>query len=263
MKKSLFCLCLAVVFWHGYAFSGYIDNNDGTITDTSTGLMWEKSAGLTAYTWAQAKAYCENLILGEQSDWRLPTRNELQSIVDYNSYNPSISTTFFPDTVASAYWSSTVNADGTSLAWLVDFYYGAVSHYYTPDNYYVRAVRAGQCGSLGPSTTTTTPGGTTTTTISGGEDNGTCLHIIPKKIHKVFGMIEPIKVIVLIADKNNVITVDDELGWCSDALRTMVRLSMGKRIVLAFVWFNAGAAEAGECDVMIGDCHGTIDIMAF
>jgi len=167
MKKSLFCLCMSVVFWHGYACAGYVDNNNGTITDTSTGLMWEKSTGLTTYTWAQAMAYCENLTLGGQSDWRLPTRNELQSIVDYNNYNPSISISFFPDTVASVYWSSTPLAYNTSSAWIVNFNYGYV--YFDDKTYYndVRAVRAGQCGSFGSSTTTTTPGGTTTTTTPG------------------------------------------------------------------------------------------------
>lgn len=263
MKKSLFCLCMAVVFWHGYACAGYVDNNDGTITDTSTGLMWEKSTGLTTntYTWEGAKAYCENLTLGGQSDWRLPTRNELQTIVDYNKYDPSIDTTFFPDAKASYYWSSTVNASTTYNAWYVYFYYGYVGYYDKADYFYVRAVRAGQCGSLGSSTTTTASGGTTTT-IPGG-DNSTSLRIIPKKLHKILGMIEPIKFMVLIADKNNVISVDDDLSWCSDALTTMLKLNIGKRVMLVLVRFKAHEAEVGECQVMMGDYIGNFEITAF
>ena len=81
--------------------NNFIDNGDGTISDTSTGLMWQKATAPGTYTWEQALTYCENLTLpaGGYSDWRLPNRNELQSIVDYSRYNPAIDTTFFPDTV--------------------------------------------------------------------------------------------------------------------------------------------------------------------
>lgn len=137
---------MAVVFWSGYAFAGYVDNGDGTITDTGTSLMWEKSTGVTTYTWEQAKAYCENLTLGGKSDWRLPTRNELQSLVDYTSYNPSISTTYFPDTVTYQYWTSTPYALGSDRAWGVNFDHGVVYYLFKTNQNYVRAVRGGQCG---------------------------------------------------------------------------------------------------------------------
>ena len=86
-----------------------------------------------------------------KGDWRLPNRNELQSIVDYSLYNPAIDTIYFPDTVASDYWSSTTSADYTSYAWLVGFNYGYVGNNYKSSYYfyvYVRAVRGGQCGGL-------------------------------------------------------------------------------------------------------------------
>ena len=88
----------------GQSSNSFVDNSDGTITDTSTGLMWQKATAPGTYTWEQALTYCENLTLpaGGYSDWRLPNRNELQSIVDYSRYNPAIDTTFFPGTVASA-----------------------------------------------------------------------------------------------------------------------------------------------------------------
>ena len=76
--------------------SSFVDNGDGTITDTSTGLMWEKSTDKNTYNWIQAIAYCDNLTLGGHSDWRLPTRNELQSLVNYRRYSPAISMSYFP-----------------------------------------------------------------------------------------------------------------------------------------------------------------------
>lgn len=64
--------------------------------------MWQKDTApgsqLGKYTWEQALTYCENLVLGVYSDWRLPNRNELQSLVDYSRYNLATS---FPNTVAS------------------------------------------------------------------------------------------------------------------------------------------------------------------
>ena len=41
--------------------NNFIDNNDGTITDTATGLMWQKATAPGTYTWQQALAYCEDL----------------------------------------------------------------------------------------------------------------------------------------------------------------------------------------------------------
>lgn len=129
--------------------AGFVDNSNGTVTDTATGLTWQKATAPGTYTWEQALAYCEALTLGGRSDWRLPTRKELRSIVDYSRYNPAINTTYFPDTAASWYWSSTTYAFYTNAAWGVGFDYGYDYHSYKRDSGYVRAVRGGQSGSLG------------------------------------------------------------------------------------------------------------------
>jgi len=144
-------------------FGNFIDNGDGTVTDTDTGLMWQKGTAPGNYTWQQALSYCESLSLGEHNDWRLPNVNELQSLVDYTRYDPSIDTTYFPNTVSDFFWSSTTSAHYPNGAWLVYFYYGNIN---VPDKSsygYVRAVRTGQCGSF----TTTTTVASTSTTISG------------------------------------------------------------------------------------------------
>lgn len=90
----------------------YIDNGDGTITDTSTGLMWmEKDAG-SAMTWEEALSYCEDSTYAGYTDWHLPDVKELQSIVDYTGVYPAINSTYFdlstyaenPD---NYFWTST------------------------------------------------------------------------------------------------------------------------------------------------------------
>jgi len=83
----------------------YTDNGDGTITDDTTKLMWEKKSadgsihdvGLV-YSWAQAFGHVAALNLmgfGGHSDWRLPNVRELQSIVDYGQHlAPTVSAAF-------------------------------------------------------------------------------------------------------------------------------------------------------------------------
>jgi len=115
---------LGSVDWLDMAFaSSYTDNGDGTVTDVNTGLIWQQD--VTSLNWEEALAYCEELNLGGYTDWRLPNKNELRSLVDYSRYNPAINTTYFPNTGASSYWSSTTNANETYSPWTVSFDYGS------------------------------------------------------------------------------------------------------------------------------------------
>ncbi|WP_028325727.1 DUF1566 domain-containing protein [Desulfatirhabdium butyrativorans] len=127
----------------------YTDNGDGTVTDTSTGLMWQQETPDNTKNWEQALSYCENLTLGGHTDWRLPTIKELLSLVDYSHRHPAINTAFFPGTVASYYWSSTTDAGYPYDAWVVNFDSGYVYSSYKSSRGYVRAVRGG--GGLGDS----------------------------------------------------------------------------------------------------------------
>jgi len=152
------------------SFGDYVNNGDGTISDTSTGLMWQQATAPGTYIWEEALEYCEDLSLANYDNWRLPNRNELQSLVDYSQYDPSIDTTFFTMVSSSySYWSSTTIVKDLYSAWIVDFYFGDVVHSEKTSSGHVRAVRAGQCESSDVSTTTTTTSGSTTTTTMSGE----------------------------------------------------------------------------------------------
>ena len=112
----------------------YVNNLDGTITDTDTGLMWTQVPG-AAVNWVGALNYAKNLALGGYSDWRMPNIKELETLVDFtlatattaNGASAPVNRVLFPTatTPATAYWSSTVLRGGgnatPSSAWLVEF----------------------------------------------------------------------------------------------------------------------------------------------
>ncbi len=99
--------------------------------------------------WGDALNYCKGLSLGGQNDWRLPNVKELESLVDDTRYAPAIDSTYFPNVVASYYWSSTTYASGPNSAWVVYFDGGGVYGSGKSNGYYVRCVRGGQYGALG------------------------------------------------------------------------------------------------------------------
>jgi len=80
--------------------------------------------------------------LGE--GWRLPTRQELESILDLSRHDPAIDTDKFPDTKSNYYWTSTPCAWRTSAVWVVDFDGGGVGVNGRSLDCCVRAVRSGQ-----------------------------------------------------------------------------------------------------------------------
>jgi hypothetical protein len=69
-----------------YGLNNFVDNNDGTVTDTATGLMWAQTDSGEGMDWDEALAWVQQMN-GEDylgySDWRLPSAKELESIVDY------------------------------------------------------------------------------------------------------------------------------------------------------------------------------------
>jgi len=131
----------------------YVDNNNGTIFDKYTGLIWQQVSPTEKQTWEQALSYCENLTLGNKSDWRLPNQKELRSLVDYSKANPSINIKYFPTTFTDdIFWSSTTTASTTNLSWGINFLSGndflgskqLTGLFSGKGKYYVRAVRTGQ-----------------------------------------------------------------------------------------------------------------------
>ena len=111
----------------GYGVNEFVDNNDGTVTDNATGLMWSQSDSGEGMTWEAALAWIQERnaekYLG-YGDWRLPDVKALQSIVDYTqapsvtnspAINPVFEVTAIVDEGGGVnfpfYWSSTTHVN--------------------------------------------------------------------------------------------------------------------------------------------------------
>ena len=137
----------------------YTVNNDGTVSDHQTGLMWAQcgegqtweagscSGTVSTHTWQGALTQAEAVTLAGYSNWRLPNIKELKSLVSRKCANPAINANIFPETPASHFWSGSPTANDSDRAWFVRFPFGGDGSSYDhlkSYSYAVRVVRDGQ-----------------------------------------------------------------------------------------------------------------------
>ncbi len=125
--------------------SRFVINNDGTVSDVATKLMWKQCAeGMitdgangcakanASFTWQNALQRSSVVNSGGAdlnsgySDWRLPNIKELESIVERKCVNPAVNLRVFPSFQGAGYWSSTVYATPSSGIWFVSFGSGSL-----------------------------------------------------------------------------------------------------------------------------------------
>jgi hypothetical protein len=137
----------------------FTDNGNGTVTDNLTGLIWLKNANCYGgITWQSALNAANSLVSGQcglsdgstAGNWRLPTRTELLSLVDFSQYNPPFPSGYPFTNVQTGmdYWSSTTYAGHTPDAWIVSLADGLVSIPDKSNSLYVLPVRGGQVGNM-------------------------------------------------------------------------------------------------------------------
>lgn len=142
----------------GTGIPRFADNNNGTVTDNLTGLIWLKNANCgEAMNWTNALNFANTLFDGSSihnsgdcelsdnssaGDWRLPNFKELQSLIDFSQHNPTLSSGHpFLNLQTLYYWSSTTFMNNTSHAWYVKFNDGNVSDNVKTSSNYVWPVR--------------------------------------------------------------------------------------------------------------------------
>ncbi|MEA3348106.1 MAG: DUF1566 domain-containing protein [Pseudomonadota bacterium] len=119
--------------------------DDEAVLDRETGLVWERDTDDTTRDWYVAQTYCYLLEIGGRKGWRLPTIDELATLIDSTQSNPALPSGHPFTNAKSYYWSSTTDASSTNYAWHVYFYYGDVGSFKKSASVCsVRAVRSGQ-----------------------------------------------------------------------------------------------------------------------
>lgn len=74
------------------------------VEDTVHNLIWTKDENSVLSSWESALDHCQNLEYGGYDDWRLPSINELASLIDYSQKDPA---SLFPGISSTYFWSST------------------------------------------------------------------------------------------------------------------------------------------------------------
>lgn len=133
----------------------YQVNNDGTVQDKITGLLWKRcsegqsgascnNGTAVTYTWWNAMALAADTDFAGAKGWRLPTITELATLLEYQCTMPAINMKMFPATPATNFWSATPYAGYVNGAWNLNFNDGV--HDNSSKNYrlYVRLVRGSE-----------------------------------------------------------------------------------------------------------------------
>lgn len=148
-----------------------LDNRDGTVTDRRTGLIWLKDAscitffhgdsqGLNSRSWKRATESAGQLASGlcglsdgsKPGDWRLPSKEELLSLVERAYESPALGNAAgtakwsdgdpFTGVQSFFYWSSTADKSQPDYAFYVNMAYGVDSYAFQLNTFHVWPVRS-------------------------------------------------------------------------------------------------------------------------
>lgn len=95
----------------------------GAVYDHTTGLEWEQTIAGAQGTWQEASDRCATLALAGKTDWRIPSRSDLISLLDLlkATSGPTVNRVVFPDGASEALWSGAIYAPNDAQAWTVFF----------------------------------------------------------------------------------------------------------------------------------------------
>lgn len=108
----------------GCPWSGrFVDHGDGTVTDTCTGLMWQKTTPDRPMDWESALDSASSASVGGHRDWRVPNVREMLSLYRFSAGPPHADPVFQGPVVVypGGYWTSTTEVLLPKNAYVVRF----------------------------------------------------------------------------------------------------------------------------------------------
>lgn len=122
----------------------FVDNNNGTVTDNLTGLIWLKNTRCFGMMdWKDAQLAAKTLKDGDcgpdpalmlsdgssAGDWRLPAMSDLCTLIDFSKRNPALPDGhMFSDFPSGYFWSATTLDNNPGTAWIVYFESGTTCY---------------------------------------------------------------------------------------------------------------------------------------
>jgi hypothetical protein len=169
VSKSLICLSLMLVLFPVAVLAqvckesivattpdgNFTPHQNGTALHKTTGLMWMRCSlgqvwdgkdcrgAAEKFPWQGALQASQNFRFAGYSDWRLPNKNELESLVEERCSAPAINATVFPAAPSAYFWTSSPYVGLSSGAWSVDFAFGSINASVKTASIHVRLVRGG------------------------------------------------------------------------------------------------------------------------
>ncbi len=137
-NKTMMFLLFALLGSNSYAADS---GANSVVSDKKNAIYWQDNlfTQKSSEDWEDAAAYCDVLVLNGLSNWRLPSFEELHSIVDYTRFDPAINPVF-AYVHHNTYWTSKDFSATKSRAWTINFKSGKTYYSYKTTNHSVRCV---------------------------------------------------------------------------------------------------------------------------
>jgi hypothetical protein len=95
--------------------------NDEAVLDRETGLVWQRTPSVQSFTWFDGLKECRKLTIGNRRGWRMPTLDELASLLDPSQGGVKLPPghPFQGVDINDFFWTATTLEFNTAFAWLV------------------------------------------------------------------------------------------------------------------------------------------------